>query len=77
MLGGAMYTTIKVLSEKGYSKLAISKLTGHDRKTVSKVINKLKDGIDYPTKKDHPNLLDPYKSIIVEFIEKGLSSVRI
>jgi len=77
MLGGAMYTTIKVLGEKGYSKLAISKMTGVDRKTVRKVLAKIKSGIEYPNKKDHPCKLDAYKDQVLDFLGQGLSSVRI
>ena len=38
MLGVAMYTTIKTLKELGRNKSEIARITGHDWKTVSKVI---------------------------------------
>ena len=77
MLGEAMYTTIQTLWKKGLNKSEISRATGHDWKTVTKVIKKLESGQSWPEKKPHPCLLDPHKEIILELIEKGLSAVRI
>ena len=73
----AMYTTIKTLWEQGHNKCEISRLTGHDWKTVSKIIAQLKNGQEIPIKKPHPRLLDPYKENILEWIEEGLSGIRI
>ena len=77
MLGEAMYTTIQTLWKKGLNKTQISRMTGHDWKTVSKVIKKYQKGEPWPEKKTHPCFLDPYKDRIMQLIERGLSSVRI
>jgi transposase len=77
MLGAAMYTTIKTLWEQGYNKSEISRLTGHDWKTISKVINAIKSGQETPVKKPHPRVLDKHKEKIMEWIEEGLTGVRI
>ena len=77
MLGEAMYTTIQTLWKKGLNKSEISRATGHDWKTVSNVLKKLKTGQSWPEKKPHPCLLDQYKEKILELIEKGLNAVRI
>ena len=45
MLGVGMYTTIKTLWKKGNNKSLIARATGHDWKTVDKVIKKLEKGI--------------------------------
>lgn len=77
MLGDAMYTTIETLWNKGLNKSEISRATGHDWKTVSKVIKKIEAGQAAPSKKPHPCILDPYKERILELMEQGLSAVRI
>lgn len=77
MLGEAMYTTIQTLWKKGLSKAEISRATGHDWKTVSKVIRRQEQGQSWPDKKPHPCLLDPYKDRVIELIDQGLSAVRI
>lgn len=76
MLRQAMYTTIETLWNKGHNKSEISRITGHDWKTVSKVINAIKAGKSAPKKKSHPCILDPYKEQIITWIEKGLTAVR-
>ncbi len=48
MLGVAMYTTIKTLWELGKNKTEIARATGHDWKTVAKVIKGIGKGIDKP-----------------------------
>lgn len=77
MLGGAMYTTIKTLWERYKNKTRIAQMTGHDWKTVDKVIKELKAGKEYPVKKPHPKILDPYHEQILKWIEDGLNGVRI
>ncbi len=49
MLEVAMYTTIKTLWKKTRNKSEIARVTGHDWKTVSKVINDLENGVEIPT----------------------------
>jgi len=77
MLEIAMYTTIKTLYEKGSNKSEIAKVTGHDRKTIRKVIKQIKDGALYPKRKPHPCKIDPYKNQIQELLEHNLTGVRI
>ena len=72
-----MYITIKTLLEQGRNKSEIARLTGHDWKTVSKIVQSIKTGKGRPEKKAHPRLLDPYKESIVKWIEEGLTRVRI
>ncbi len=74
MLGVAMYTTIRTLFKKGLNKSEISRMTGHDWKTVNKVI---KSGDMPPEKKPHRRILDPYKEEVLKLMEMGLSGVRI
>lgn len=77
MIGMAMYTTMKTLVEKGMNKTEIARATGHDWKTVSKFVENIKSGKEYPQKKPHPRILDAYKEKIIELMEAGLSGVRI
>lgn len=77
MLGTAMYTTIKTLKELGKSKSEIARLTGHDWKTVSKVIKNIESGQGDPKAKERESIVDAYKEKVVELLEKGLSGVRI
>jgi transposase len=72
-----MYITIKTLWQMGKSKSEISRLTGHDRKTVRKIIKQIKSGAEHPIKEAHPCRLDPYKESILEWMESDLSGVRI
>lgn len=77
MLELAMYTTIQTLWKQGYSKAKIAEITGHDWKTVSKVIKLYKSGQLSAMKKAHPSRLDDFKANIMEWLEQGLTSVRI
>ncbi len=77
MLGVAMYTTIETLYKRGLSKSAISRAVNHDWKTVDKVIKHLNFGGKLPMKKPHPSKLDRYKEQILEYLDSGLSGVRI
>lgn len=77
MLGIAMYTTIQTLWDQGSNKSQIAALTGHDWKTIDKVIGLYKAGQDKPLKKPHPSILDEHKDFIIENLEKGLSGSRI
>ena len=76
MLGVAMYITIQTLYKQGLNKTEIARATKHDWKTVNKVIKAIDSGV-YPTKKPHPSALDNYKEQILEYLESGLSGVRI
>jgi transposase len=77
MLGGAMYTTIKTLWEKGHNKSEIERLTGHNWRTVDKVIKAVESGQEHPVKKAHPSKLDEYKEEIQEHLEKGWTGILI
>ena len=70
MIGVAMFTTIKTLWEKHKNKTVIARLTGHDWKTVSKVVKLIESGSKYPDKKPHPRILDPHRERIIEWLEK-------
>ena len=71
-----MNITIETLWQQGKNKSEISKITGHDWKTVSKVVKCLKAG-HYPERNVHTKLLDGNKEQIMKLLEKGLSGVRI
>jgi hypothetical protein len=77
MLGVAMYTTIKTLWEKTKNKTEIARLTGHDWKTVAKVIKSIEQGLDTPQYKPRESLIDGYKEKILKLLEQDLSGVRI
>ncbi len=76
MLRLAMYITIQTLWNKGHNKSRIAQITGHDWKTVAKVIRNLKEGKSPPDKKPHPCILDFYKERLIAWIEQGLSALR-
>lgn len=71
------YITIKTLWKAGKSKNAISKATGHDWRTIDKVIKRIKSGKEYPKKIEKKSILDPHKETIVQWIESKLSGSRI
>lgn len=72
-----MYTTIKTLWELGKNKSEIARLTGHDWKTVNKIIGRIEVGVEGPVIKQRGSILDPYRERIVKMLEEGLSGVRI
>ena len=73
MIGGAKMTTIMTLWERYGNKTKIAEFTGHDWKTVAKVI---RNGGKYE-KKPHPQSLDTHKEQIMKWIEESLTGVRI
>jgi len=73
MIGGAKMTTIMTLWERYKNKTKIAEMTGHDWKTVAKVINN--GGTN--KKKPHPSKLDPYKEQILKWLEESLTGIRI
>lgn len=77
MIGAGMITTIKTLWERGKNKAQIAEITGHDWKTVAKVVKTIENGEKYPLKKPHPRKLDIHKGKILELMEEGLTGVRI
>jgi transposase len=77
MLGVAMYTTIKTLWERTKNKTEIARLTGHDWKTVAKVIKNIEAGIEIPQYKPRGSLIDAYRQKVLALLEKDLNGVRI
>ncbi len=77
MIGIAMYTTIETLWKRHKNKSKIARLTGHDWKTVAKMIRAIEEDKEYPKKKPHPRVLDPYKEQIIKWMEEDLTGVRI
>ena len=63
-----MYTTIKTLWERTKNKAEIARLTGHDWKTVAKVIKNIEKGIEIPVYKPRGSLTDKYwQKVLVIF----------
>jgi transposase len=77
MLGVAMYTTIKTLRELGKNKSEIARLTGHDWKTVSKVIKNIESAKGFLEMKERQSIVEPFKEKVIQLLESGLSGVRI
>lgn len=67
-----MYTTIKTLWEKTKNKSEIARVTGHDLKTVAKVIKDIEKGIKIPKKKPKKTIIDNYKEMILKTTGEGL-----
>jgi len=72
-----MYTTIKTLWERTKNKTEIARITGHDWKTVAKVIKNIEKGIEIPQYKPRGSLIDGYRQKILALLEKDLNGVRI
>lgn len=72
-----MHTTIQTLWEKGCNKSEISRATGHDWKTINKVIRALQTKQSLPTRKPHPCILAPHHEQLIKWIEQDLTAVRI
>ena len=73
-----MYTTILTLYKQGISQRQIAKITGHDRKTVKRIVKKFSsDGIELPKEYERKSKLDKCHSDIVRLLESNLSCVRI
>jgi len=72
-----MVTTIMTLWQRYRNKTKVAELTGHDWKTVAKVIKMVEGGGQYPVKKPHPRILDSYRQQILEWMDEGLNGVRI
>ena len=72
-----MYTTIKTLWERTKNKTEIARLTGHDWKTVAKVIKNIEAGIEIHGYKPRSSLIDSYREKVLKLLEKDLNGVRI
>lgn len=72
-----MWTTIKTLKEQGKNKAQIAKITGHDWKTVNKIIQQIDSGQEKPLAQERGGKLMGYKEEILKLLGQGLSGVRI
>ncbi len=72
-----MYTTIKTLWNRTKNKSEIARVTGHDWKTVAKVIKDIEKGVEIPKKKPKATVIDNFKQTILKLMEKDLSAIRI
>lgn len=78
MIGNAMYTTILTLWKQKKSKSEISRITGHDRKTIRLIISKYElEGKESPSKKVSCLKLKAYEEEIVKLLEKDLNGMDI
>lgn len=72
-----MYYTVKTMLDHGKSISSIARDLGIDRKTVRSIRDRIKNGeIKTPMIKKFSKL-DPYKEIILDYIDQGLSAVLI
>lgn len=73
-----MTTTILTLFKQGYSQRSISRITGHHRVTINKIIKRFQSqNIEVPIPIKKAGKLDKYHSQIIEYLEKNLTIVRI
>lgn len=78
MIGTPMYTTILTLYKQGKSQRQIAKVTGHDRKTVKRIIDKFNSaGIELPGTYERKSKVTKWHKEIVKLLESDLSFVRI
>ncbi len=77
MIGVSMCITIQTLWKQGKSKSEISRITGHDWKTIDKIIKAIDQGRIRPERQKRRGFVDPYREKVLEFLEEGLSGVRI
>ena len=66
MIGVAMYITIISLWKRHKNKSLITRMTGHDWKTVAKRIKEIEEGKEYLARKLLTKMLDPYQEKIIE-----------
>ncbi|NBT86495.1 MAG: helix-turn-helix domain-containing protein [Alphaproteobacteria bacterium] len=78
MIGFAMHTTILTLWKQGKSKNEIARVTGKDRKTVRKLIQRYEqEGQETPLSINRESRLRKYHTEIVTLLESDLSIIRI
>ena len=68
MLNMSQVNNIRDLRRKGYRISEISRTIGIDRKTVRKYLEMDDFSPHPPIVKESPSILDPYKSIIAEWL---------
>ena len=67
-------STIQVLAKRGTSQRQIAKQLGHSRSTVARALHQPVDVA--PARRQRASQVDPFRSQIVEWLEDGLSIVR-
>lgn len=73
-----MYTTILTLFKQGKGQREISRITGHNRRTVKKIIYQYQTkDIQSPPQIKKTSKLDKYYDQIIKYLEKDLSKIRI
>lgn len=78
MIGIAMYTTILTLYKQGNSQRQIARLTGHDRKTVKRIVSRfVTSGIESSPVYERESKVRSWHKEIIGLLEKDLSYVRI
>ena len=78
MIGIPMYTTILTLHKQGNSQRQIARSTGHDRKTVKRIIGRfISANIELPPIIQRDNKIQVWHKEIVTLLESNLSYVRI
>ena len=78
MIRLAMYTTIITLYKQGNSRRAIARMTGHNRKTINKIVKEfIEQGKEAPSDRNNSSELITWHSEIMALLERNLSYVRI
>ncbi|MEW8979783.1 MAG: hypothetical protein AB2385_15445 [Symbiobacterium sp.] len=76
MVGAREMFYLRELYAKGYSIRAIARITGHDRKTVSKYI-KAQLYPRYKRRPQKPSKLEPYKEYILSRLREGMFNCNV
>jgi len=78
MIRIAMFMTIITLWQRGESQRKIASSLGCSRDAIRSAIAKFKKyGFELPVRNNRSNKMDAYKEQVIEYLEKGLSSIRI
>lgn len=78
VIGYAMHTTLLTLWKQGQSQRTIADMTGKDRKTIKRVIQRYKEtGQESPKAISKASALTSYHDDIIKHLEADLSVIRI
>ena len=78
MIKIAMYMTIITLWQRGESQRGIARAVGCSRDAVRGAIARFKKhGFETPARNNYGSKMDAYKEQVIEYLEKGLSAIRI
>jgi transposase len=78
MIGIPMYTTIITLHKQGHSCRSISRLTGHNRKTIGKIVKSYREeGKELPVEQKRKSKLHEWHPEIIKLLEHNYSLIRI